>query len=66
MESTIPAPQYDIMKDQLKETFSDASNHVSMKNEDVFKTEVASVVEDFSQMKIQHKYSPDKVIVQQN
>ena len=54
------------MKDQLNETFSDASNHVPMKNEDAIKTEDASVVEDFSQMKIQHKYSPDKVIVQQN
>ena len=35
-----------------------------MKNEDVIKTEDASVVEDFSQMKIQEKYSPDKVIVE--
>ena len=52
------------MKDQLNETFSDASNHVPMKNEDVIKTEDASVVEDFSQMKIQHKYSPEKAIVQ--
>ena len=57
-------PQYDDTKDQLKGTFSDASNHVPMKNEDVIKTEDASVVEDFSQMKIQEKYSPDKVIVE--
>ena len=57
-------PQYDDTKDQLKGTFSDASNQVPMKNEDVIKTEDASVVEDFSQMKIQEKYSPDKVIVE--
>lgn len=48
-------PQYDVKKDQLKETFSDASNHVPMKNEDVIKTENASVVEDFGQMNIQDK-----------
>lgn len=57
-------PQYDVKKDQLKETFSDASNHVPMKNEDVIKTENASVVEDFGQMNIQDKYSPDKVTVE--
>ena len=57
-------PQYDVKKDQLKETFSDASNHVAMKNEDVIKTENASLVEDFGQMNIQDKYSPDKVTVE--
>ena len=40
--------------------------HVPMKNEEVIKTKETFIIEDFSQVTIQHKYNRDKIIVDQN
>ena len=42
---TLPQLQYDLMKDQLKKTFSDSSRHVPTKEEDYVKTEEVLVAE---------------------
>ena len=54
------------MKDQLKKTFSDASRHAQTKNEEIIKAKGTFLTEDFSQMTIQHEYSTDKVIIEQD
>ena len=43
-KATLPQLQYDLMKDQLKKTFSDSSKHVPTKK-DYIKTEEALVAE---------------------
>ena len=35
IKATIPELKYDLMEDQLKKTFSDASRHIPTKNEEV-------------------------------
>ena len=40
--------------------------HVPAKNEEVIKTEDTFTTEGFSQVTMQHKYSTDKVIVEQD
>ena len=51
--------QYNIMKDQLKKTFSDASRQVPTKTEAIIKTEETFLTEEFHSMKIQHEYLQD-------
>ena len=43
---TIPDLQCNIMKDQLEETFSDASRQIPTKSDDIIKTEEAFMVEE--------------------
>ena len=51
IKAIIPKLKYDSMKDQLKKTFSDSSNHVSTKNE-ITDTKDTFLTEDFSKMTI--------------
>ena len=50
IKATIHELQYDLMKVQLKETFSNGSRHVPTKNEEIIKTEDMFITEDFSQV----------------
>ena len=45
IKATLPQLQSDLMKDQLKKTFSESSRHVPTKQEDYVKTEEALVAE---------------------
>ena len=53
IKATIPDLKYDLMKDQLKKTFSDASRHIPTKNEKVIKAEDTFSTEDINQMTIE-------------
>ena len=53
IKATIPDLKYDLMKDQLKKTFSDASRHIPTKNEKVIKAEHTFLTEDINQMTIE-------------
>ena len=46
VKETIPDLQYDIMKDQLKKTFSQASRQIPTKSEDIIMTEEAFLVDE--------------------
>ena len=46
VKETIPDLQYDIMKDQLKKTFSQASRQIPTKSEDIIMTEEAFMVDE--------------------
>ena len=48
IKATIPELKYDLLKNQLKKTFSDASRYVPTKNEEVIKTKDTFLTEDFS------------------
>ena len=48
IKANIPDLQYNIMKDQLKKTFVDASRQVPTKTEDIVKTEETFLAEEFS------------------
>ena len=54
IKATIPDLQYNIMKDHLKKTFSDASRQVPTKIEGIIKTEETFLAEEFNNMEIQH------------
>ena len=60
IKATIPELKYDLMKDQLKKTFSDASRHVPTKNEEVIKAEDTFLIEDFSQMTIEEGFNAEE------
>ena len=45
IKATLPELHYDLMKDQLKKTFSDSSRYIPTKEEDYVKTEEALVAE---------------------
>ena len=59
IKATIPDIQCNILKDQLKKTFSDASRQVPTKTEDIIKTEKTFLAEEFYNMEIQHEYLQD-------
>ena len=54
IKATIPDLQFDLMKGQLKKTFSDASRQIPTKNEDVIKTEDAFIAETINEQNDQH------------
>ena len=56
MKATIPELKYDLMKRQLKKTFSDASRHIPTKNEEVIKADDTFLTEDFCQMSIEKRF----------
>ena len=60
IKATIPDLQYNIMKDQLKKTFYDASRQFATKTEDITKTEETFLAEEFNNIEIQHEYLQDK------
>ena len=57
IKATIPDLQYNIMKDQLQKTLSDALRQVL--TEDIVKTEETSLTEEFNKMEIQHEHLKD-------
>ena len=59
IKATIPDLQYNIMKDQLQKTLSDALRQVLTKTEDIVKTEETSLTEEFNKMEIQHEHLKD-------
>ena len=61
IKATIPDLQYNIMKDQLKKTFYDASRQFATKTEDITKTEETFLAEEFNNIEIQHEYLQDKL-----
>ena len=60
IKATIPELKYDLMKDQLKKTFSDASRHIPTKNEEVIKAEDTFLTEDFNQMSIEEGFNTEQ------
>ena len=60
IKATIPKLKYDLMKDQLKKTFSDASRHIPTKNEEVIKAEDTFLTEDFNQMSIEEGFNTEQ------
>ena len=59
IKATTPELKYDLIKDQLKKTFSDASRHISTKNKEVMKAEDTFLIEDFSQMTIEKGFDTE-------
>ena len=60
IKATSPDLKYNLIKDQLKKIFSDASRHVPTKNEEVSKTEYVFLTEDFSEMAIEEGFNTDQ------
>ena len=60
IKATIPELKYDLMKDQLKKTFSDASRHIPTKNEEVIKAEDTFLTEDFCQISIEDGFNTEQ------
>ena len=60
IQDTIPELKYDLMKDQLKKTFSDASRHIPTKNEEVIKAEDTFLTEDFCQISIEEGFNTEQ------
>ena len=57
IKATIPDLKYDLMKDQLKKTFSDASRQIPIKVEDVIvKTEETYLTEEMNQISFQENH----------
>ena len=57
IKATIPDLKYDLMKDQLKKTFSDASRQIPTKVEDVIvKTEETYLTEEMNQISFQENH----------
>ena len=56
VKATIPDLQYDIMKDQLKKTFSDASRQIPTKSDEIIKTEEAFMAEEINHLSFQESY----------
>ena len=59
IKATVPDLQFNIMKDQVKKTFSDALRQVPIKTEDIIKTKETFLAEEFNNIKIQHEYLQD-------
>ena len=60
IKATTPEIKYDLMKDQLKKSFSDASSPIPTKNERVIKAEDTFLTEDFSQMTIEEGFNTEQ------
>ena len=65
VKDTIPDWQYDIMKGQLKKTFSDASRPIPTKSEDIIKMQEAFMVEEINhdsyhqnELLLENEYNP--------
>ena len=56
----MPELKCDLMKGQLKKTFSDASRHISTKNEEVIIAEDTFLTEDFCQMSIKEGFNTEQ------
>ena len=57
MKTAIPELKYDLMKDQLRKTFSDASRHIPTKDEELINAEDTFLTEDFNQMAIEEGFN---------
>ena len=60
IKATVWGLKYDLTKDQLQKTFSDASRHIPTKNEKVIKAEDTFLTEEFSQMAIQEWFNAEQ------
>ena len=56
VKATILDLQYNIMKDQLKKTFSDASRQIPTKSDEIIKTEEAFMAEEINHLSFQELY----------
>ena len=60
IKATIPELKYDLMKDQLKTTFSDASRNIPTKNEKAIKAENIFLTEHFGEMTIEEGFNSNQ------
>ena len=60
-KATVPHLQYDIIKDQLKETFSDASRQIATKSDENIKTEEACMAEETSHLSFQESHHQNEL-----
>ena len=60
VKATIPELKYDLMKDQLKKTLTDASRLIPTKNEKTIKAKDTFLIEDFSQMAIEEGFNTEQ------
>ena len=60
IKATIPQRKYDLMKHQLKKSFSDASRHIPTKNEEVIEAEDTFLTEDFSQIIVEEGFNTEQ------
>ena len=60
IKAAIAELKYDLMKDQLKNTFSDVSRHIPTKNKEVIKADDTFLTEDFSQMSIEGRFNTEQ------
>ena len=56
VKATMRDLQYDIMKDQLKTAFSDASRQIPAKSDDIINTEEAFMAEERNYLSFQDSY----------
>ena len=61
VKATVPHLQYDIIKDQLKETFSDASRQTATKSDENIKTEEASMAQEINHLSFQESYHQNEL-----
>ena len=61
VKATIPDFQYDIMKDQLKKTFSDASKQIPTKSDEIIKMEEAFMAEEINHLSFQESYHQNEL-----
>ena len=60
IQAAIPELKNDLIKDQLKKTFSVASGHIPTKNEEIIKAEDTFLTEDLSQMSIEEGFNTEQ------
>ena len=60
IKATIPELKYDLMKDQIKKSFSDTPRNIPRKNEEVIKAEDTFLTEDFCQMSIEEGFNTEQ------
>ena len=60
VKATIPELKYDLMKDQLKKTLTDASRLIPTKDEEIIKAKDTFLIEDFSQMAIEEGFNTEQ------
>ena len=61
VKATIPDFQYDIMKDQLKKTFSDVSKQIPTKSDEIIKMEEAFMAEEINHLSFQESYHQNEL-----
>ena len=61
VKATILDLQYNIMKDQLKKTFSDASRQIPTKSDEIIKTEEAFMAEEINHLSFQELYHQNEL-----